>query len=184
MHYYYFIRRQPAFFSDSTEFLNSHGLQGRKFGLRSSRRHSSPRSPPGLKENASSYLHNTKTPPASHTSPFCTRSKAPLLSCSHTHTQASKQTYIHIQPFINNTYTHLSLLLITKGRVGGFLRPWKTPHRVFDSTSCFRRLVQCTPYMYGGLFWRPQALPLVPHCTCEDVLPEKIRAKQMGAWFW
>ena len=123
VHYYYFIRRQPAFFSDSTKFLNSHGLQGRKFGLRSSRRHSSPRSPPGLKENASSYLHNTKTPPASHTSPFCTRSKAPLLSCSHTHTQASKQTYIHIQPFINNTYTHLSLLLITKGRVGGFLRP-------------------------------------------------------------
>ena len=22
------------------------------------------------------------------------------------------------------------------------------------------------------------------HCTCEDVLPEKICAKQMGAWFW
>ena len=104
-------------------------------------------------------MHNTKTPPASHTSPFCTRSKAPLLSCSH-HTH--KQANIHIQPFINNTYTHLSLLLIIKGRVGGFLRPWKTPHRVFDFTSCFRRLVQCTPYMYGGLFWRPQALPLVP----------------------
>ena len=104
-------------------------------------------------------MHNTKTPPASHTSPFCTRSKAPLLSCSH-HTH--KQANIHIQPFINNTYTHLSLLLIIKGRVGGFLRPWKTPHRVFDFTSCFRRLVQCTPYMYGVLFWRPQALPLVP----------------------
>ena len=22
------------------------------------------------------------------------------------------------------------------------------------------------------------------HCTCEDVLPEKICAKQIGAWIW
>ena len=57
-----------------------------------------------------------------------------------------------------------------------------------------RRSIKLWGFFSGGILEFSQFLPekapksglleQTSHCTCEDVLPEKICAKQMGAWFW